>query len=89
MGYILPLNHEQYTQYANRTIMKKHVRSFTLAPVYKVTLHTKMNNSAEPNEQNEKPKPVDERVLHEPKGKNADIYMADITGKGTLFNEVV
>lgn len=94
MGYILPVNHEQYTQYANRTI-RKDGPAFITKPVEKVTIRAKLKGKTNYQEKYEEAK-----QLHHDHDKEAindavqdqeqiDHCMADLTGKGTLFNEVI
>lgn len=93
MGYILPLNQEQYTQYANRTI-RKDVQPFTLIPVQKPTIRTKLKGKTiyeerynalklqrHDGDEKQKIKKVNPDVI--------DYCVANLTGKGTLFNEVI
>ncbi|WP_017754671.1 hypothetical protein [Calidifontibacillus oryziterrae] len=97
MGYILPLNHEQYTQYANRTI-RKDTSGFKLAPVQRVTIRTKLKGKTNYEDKYEEIKQLQdgnskeiERV--ETTGFERDDLdekdLAELTGKGTLFNEVI
>ena len=96
MGYILPVNHEQYNQYANR-VVRKEGPHFIVKPVQKVTLRAKLKGKTDYDDKYEEAKVIKNYVI---KKKNEDEELsavhnpiedseADITGKGKYFNETV
>ncbi|MFS0865153.1 hypothetical protein [Fredinandcohnia sp. 179-A 10B2 NHS] len=80
MGYILPINHEQYTQYVNRSTSYK-TNQFRLHHVNPITLHTSVKNQYERIDtrlpQRRIPKPNNEKVR------------AQITGLGLLYDATI
>lgn len=99
MGYILPVNNDQYAQYANRTTQKD-APPMTLAKVYKPTLDKKFDEKVE--DEKHKYEDQDEHKDEETtKGPlklddqtDAEIEAAeeifhDLTGKGQNFDETV
>ncbi|KMJ58193.1 hypothetical protein AB685_09760 [Bacillus sp. LL01] len=87
MGYVLPVQLDAYTQYANRTISEK--QRIRLDPVVRPTFYRidpqltwqEVHKNTQHNQLN-----------HKKEKQAADIsdkLLADITGKGRLFNELV
>ncbi len=96
MGYILPITHYQYTQYANRTL--RTVKSpFVLQPVNKSSLENKLHHKAN----HELLDFSDREETHHNesfRNKNTQIkahvkidyqLVSEITGKGVKFNEYI
>lgn len=91
MGYILPIHHEQYTQYANRTIPVKHqYQKFT--KVMKPRIEGKLNNPDTPfeftEERNRKVQKTTPKRTAYTREKVEEMF-AQLTGKGRLVNEVI
>jgi hypothetical protein len=87
MGYILPVNHDQYKQYAIRASKRKEF-PFSVDPVEKVHFH-KVKAKKEWDELNRpdfvrntyRRKVVDQKII--------DQHYSKLTGKGKYINEVV
>jgi len=94
MGYILPINHEQYNQYANR-IIRKDGPPFVVKPVQKITMRAKLKGKTDYEEKYEETKVIKNFVVkkkdkcEESAVKHDDECEAELTGKGKHFNEVV
>ncbi|MCM3160851.1 hypothetical protein [Metabacillus litoralis] len=80
MGYILPIQQDTYTQYANRSISVQQHYSQIL-PTSAIKLNR--NNEQEHSQQQQK----FANILEEKLKKNK--YSSSFTGKGKLFNEYV
>ncbi|MDF0727962.1 hypothetical protein PY093_14890 [Cytobacillus sp. S13-E01] len=80
MGYIAPVNHEQYTQYANRTIHRKY-NYMKLAPVQRSFLSSHTNR---PNEI-----VLESRKETANMTKEVDRVLTELTGKGLFVNELI
>lgn len=82
MGYILPVNNYQYEQYVRQDISQK------ISPVksHKVYAPAAITNTYEGREQHYVPnnKEASKRRMEE-----ADKLIAELTGKGREFNELV
>ncbi|NSL51426.1 hypothetical protein [Calidifontibacillus erzurumensis] len=95
MGYILPMNHEQYQQYANRVI-RKDGSPFTVKRAQKVNLDAKLKNNPEFTEKYYAAKPVKNYAVKKREKTKQKIAQstiqdveAEITGKGQNFNDKV
>ncbi|HHY72423.1 MAG TPA: hypothetical protein GX497_04195 [Bacillus bacterium] len=93
MSYILPINHEQYNQYANRVI-RKDGPPFVVKPVQKSTLRAKLKGKTDYEDKYEEAKLIRKYVVKKDKQNDLDETVpeeceADITGKGKYINEVV
>jgi hypothetical protein len=91
MGYILPIHHEQYTQYANRTVPVKHQYQ-KFSSVMKTKIESKLNSPNTPFDftsdygvKMEKPAPKRKAYTRE----KAEEMFAQLTGKGRLINETI
>lgn len=87
MGYILPISFDQYTQYVNRT-MKEEQKPFSLTPVYKPTIHTKLRNNRQHLEMYKPISPPESRRRVAKDGRFEEI-LSELTGKGKHVNEYV
>lgn len=94
MGYILPITHYQYTQYANRTI-RTNDSPFVLLPVVKSSLEKKLHDNENrelldfSNELKEK-QTIDALTKKSTHTDDSINYLlAEITGKGRHFNEFI
>lgn len=94
MGYILPINNEQYNQYANR-IIRKDGSPFVVKPVQKITMRAKLKGKTDYEDKYEEAKFIKKYVIKKAdNNKNSDATTdndceADLTGKGKYFNEIV
>ncbi len=88
MGYILPINHDQYTQYANRTAANRQP-DLTLSPVQRATLDTKLRNYGQGNLEQYKPVGFLYEGTKVKKTKKFDEILAEMTGKGYKINESI
>jgi hypothetical protein len=92
MGYILPLNNYQSTQYANRT-SNRASSPFMLPPVFKASIEKKLKDQNREAPEYDKIKEktniysTNEIVFKKPK-VNYEL-ISTITGKGIHFNETI
>ncbi|MDQ0245262.1 hypothetical protein J2S09_002838 [Bacillus fengqiuensis] len=91
MGYILPIHHEQYTQYANRTVPVKHQYQ-KLTKVMKPRIEGKLNDPDTPfgsaEERGMKVQKTTSKRTAYTREKVEEMF-AQLTGKGRLINEVI
>lgn len=101
MGYILPINNEQYNQYTNR-IIRKDGSPFKVKSVEKITMRAKLKGKTDYEDKYKEAKFItknycikkssnedeSELDLTDVQGEGKD-YEADLTGKGKNFNECV
>ncbi|HWO98450.1 MAG TPA: hypothetical protein VNM45_19385 [Bacillus sp. (in: firmicutes)] len=91
MGYILPIHHEQYTQYANRVIPVKHQYQ-KLTKVRKPKVEKKLNNPDKPFEFTKERDMVDRQAKARRSAytrEKVEEMFSQLTGKGRLINEVI
>ncbi|WP_070119715.1 hypothetical protein [Bacillus marinisedimentorum] len=88
MGYILPINHDQYTQYANRTTATRQT-ALTVSPVYRATLDTKLLNYGQNNLERHKPVEFLYDKTKVKKSKKFNEILSELTGKGYKINESI
>lgn len=95
MGYILPVQNNQYADYQNRVVQEKKDRMFIESP-FKAFLETKYDEANQTDtrefellkEETEYiQKHEQDNVTKNPYGKERVI--AEITGKGNLFNDKI
>ncbi|MBE4909445.1 hypothetical protein IMZ08_15440 [Bacillus luteolus] len=80
MGYIAPIHHEQYTQYANRLLLRNYNYT-TIQPVARSFMHSKVYTPHEtPQEIKKQSSNVD---------KEANNLITELTGKGRFINELI
>ncbi|MCG1020167.1 hypothetical protein [Sutcliffiella horikoshii] len=87
MGYVLPVQMDAYTQYANRTVSDK--QQIRLDPVIRPTFYRvdpqlswqEIHRNAQHQHLNLKKEKQASRI--------SDKLLADITGKGRYFNESI
>lgn len=87
MGYVLPVQMDAYTQYANRTVSEK--QQLRLDPVIRPAFYRvdpqlswqEINRNAQHNNLNLRKEKQASRI--------SDKLLADITGKGRYFNESI
>lgn len=87
MGYVLPVQMDAYTQYANRTISEK--QQIKLDPVIRPNFYRvdprysweEIHKNTPQNQYNHKKEKQASRI--------SDKLLADITGKGRLFHETI
>ncbi len=82
MGYIVPINHEQYTQYANRQMPVK-IDPIKLYPVKEATLKAKFENQRYELILNYG------YVLKKSRKEDSQHMIATITGKGKFIDELI
>lgn len=97
MGYILPLNHQQYREYRKRDEQKE-ISPYTLEPVQHTPRYGRVQrNSAEDlydfsrasvQKRDTSTKSYD-HLVKQVDPEIVDNYFSDITGKGRNFNEYV
>lgn len=81
MGYIAPIHHEQYSQYANRLILREY--NYTkLQPVARSYMHSKVFTPHD-----ELPRKAKRQSSKE--NKVLDKFLTEITGKGQYINELI
>lgn len=80
MGYIAPIHHEQYTQYANRILLRNNNYT-TLQPVARSYMHSKAYTPHE--------SPLENKKLSSTMDKDADNLITELTGKGRYINELI
>lgn len=85
MGYILPIQFDQYTQYANRTL-KEEQKAFTLAPVSRATIDTKLYYG-KMEYTKYRPIPNGQGRIRSGKDGKFDKILGELTGKGQHVNE--
>ena len=90
MGYILPISHFEYTDYQKRAIKDKDDLHYVERP-YKIKLDMQQQFNYDQNftselMQESKKYPSEEIKSTHPKQKQ---LIANITGKGNLFNESI
>lgn len=94
MGYILPINHEQYNQYANRLI-RKDGPPFVVKPVQKITMRAKLKGKTNYEDKYEETKAIKKYVIKKAESSKDQVESivedceADLTGKGKHFDEIV
>ncbi|WP_453990398.1 hypothetical protein [Bacillus nitroreducens] len=79
MGYILPINNEQYTQYVHRTTKYK-TNELKLYQVHPATLN--MNQRLNPPH-------VEQKQTSKKQSQYIENVRAQYTGKGLLFDESI
>ncbi|UAL48696.1 hypothetical protein K7887_07115 [Sutcliffiella horikoshii] len=87
MGYVLPVQMDTYTQYANRTVSEK--QRIKLDPVFRPAFY-----KVDPQQSWEEiHKNLQHNQANRKKEKQAsgisDKLLADITGKGRFFHETI
>ncbi|MFD1735361.1 hypothetical protein ACFSCX_02170 [Bacillus salitolerans] len=93
MGYILPIDHHQYAQYANRTV-KDITSPFELLPVFEASLEKRLKKEKKGSNQdfteNKERDDISrkERSAYDDK-KIPEALISEITGKGQLFNQSI
>ncbi|QOR67650.1 hypothetical protein IM538_05780 [Cytobacillus suaedae] len=80
MGYIAPIHHEQYTQYANRLLLRNYNYT-TLQPVARSYMHSKAYTPHE--------SPLDNKKQSSTMANEADTLITELTGKGQYINELI
>ncbi|RFB18175.1 hypothetical protein DZB84_04465 [Bacillus sp. HNG] len=80
MGYILPINNEQYTQYVHRTTTYK-TNQMKLHQVNPLVLNV--------NERSYDLHQVDRKTLTKKQSQYIENIRAQFTGEGLLFNESI
>ncbi|AST90671.1 hypothetical protein ACWE42_12455 [Sutcliffiella cohnii] len=93
MGYVLPINQNTYHQYANRTNAVNEKTNTMVDPVrkaifYKVNPQYNWEELQKQRRQNKDKWSKEAQAVPTKKRVNCEI-IADITGKGQLFNETI
>ncbi|WLR51624.1 hypothetical protein LC040_01605 [Bacillus tianshenii] len=95
MGYILPINHQQYREYRKREESKDKPQ-FPLEPVERVARYgnVRRNNEEDLYDFNRAgariPREMNyDHLVKEVEDEIVDTYFAEITGRGLNFNEYV
>ncbi|WP_080847082.1 hypothetical protein [Cytobacillus gottheilii] len=89
MGYILPINHTQYQQYAERDLKVK-PDPFRFQRVERVHNHLEtFNDNENLGRQEVVLTPKSEKSINPVPHEKVERLYSEITGKGRLFNEVV
>ncbi|QKY68628.1 hypothetical protein [Lentibacillus sp. CBA3610] len=86
MGYILPINHYQYSDYQNR--VREKTDPFHIEKPYKTILRTDYYNHHR-NQAAVTPSEDAELKLSTPKPPTADKLYAELTGKGRHFSSTI
>lgn len=96
MGYILPINHEQYNQYANR-VVRKDGPPFKVKRVQKITIREKLKGKTDYEDKYQEVRGIRKYVIknrdylpdQEDKVEAVNTNEAEITGKGQNFDEII
>ncbi len=80
MGYILPINNEQYTQYVHRTTIYK-TNQIKLNPVNPMSLNM--------NQQMHGLNHVERKAMTKKQSQYIENIRSQYTGKGLLYNESI
>lgn len=95
MGYILPVDNNQYKQYEKNQITKKEKTPYMLEDVQRPTIQTKLkkdkyevfDDHGEQKEHVTNNKNQNKQNVVEVEQETIDYYVAELTGKGQHFND--
>ncbi|WP_078381365.1 hypothetical protein [Sutcliffiella halmapala] len=87
MGYVLPIQMDAYTQYANRTAVSKEY--IKLNPINRPSFYRIDSQNSWSEIQKNNPSIIVKKQNEEKRGTIPAHLLADITGKGRFVNELV